>query len=87
MLATDLELPATTLARLIGHADAGFTLRVYARDARDEAAVVNDVLSRAAGAGIGVVSAADARRLGRPAVLGNFSAVLPRYLLDGRPVF
>lgn len=37
MLATDLELPATTLARLTGHADAGFTLRVYARDARDEA--------------------------------------------------
>jgi hypothetical protein len=53
MLATDLELPATTLARLTGHADAGFTLRVYARDARDEAAVVEDVLSRAAGAGIG----------------------------------
>ena len=38
MLATDLELPATTLARLTGHADAGFTLRVYARDGRDEAA-------------------------------------------------
>lgn len=30
-LATDLELPATTLAELIGHADAGFALRVYAR--------------------------------------------------------
>jgi hypothetical protein len=53
MLATDLELPATTLARLTGHADAGFTLRVYARDGRDEVAVVKDVLSRAAGAGIG----------------------------------
>ena len=48
-----LELPATTLARLTGHTDAGFTLRVYARDARDEAAVVKDVLNRAAGAGIG----------------------------------
>ena len=36
ILATDLELPATTLARLTGHADAGFTLRVYARDRRDE---------------------------------------------------
>jgi integrase len=35
MLATDLEVPATTLARLTGHADAGFTLRVYARDGRD----------------------------------------------------
>jgi integrase len=53
MLATDLELPATTLARLTGHTDAGFTLRVYARDSRDEAAVVSDVLDRAAGAGIG----------------------------------
>jgi integrase len=50
MLATDLELPATTLARLTGHADAGFTLRVYARDGRDEAAVVEDVLGRAAAA-------------------------------------
>ncbi len=53
MLATDLELPATTLARLTGHTDAGFTLRVYARDGRDEAAVVEDVLARAVGAGIG----------------------------------
>lgn len=53
MLATDLELPATTLARLTGHTDAGFTLRVYARDRRDETTVVDDVLSRAAGAGIG----------------------------------
>ena len=53
ILATDLELPATTLARLTGHADAGFTLRVYARDGRDEATVVEDVLARAAGAGIG----------------------------------
>lgn len=52
-LATDLELPATTLARIVGHADAGFSLRVYARDARDEAAVVSDVLARAASAQIG----------------------------------
>jgi integrase len=52
MLATDLELPATTLARLTGHADAGFTLRVYARDGRDDTAVVEDVLARANGAGI-----------------------------------
>lgn len=54
LLATDLELPPTTLAALIGHADAGFTLRVYARDTRDEAAVVADVLSRASGAGVGI---------------------------------
>jgi integrase len=53
MLATDLELPATTLARLTGHTDAGFTLRVYARDGRDERAVVEDVLARANGAGVG----------------------------------
>jgi integrase len=53
LLATDLELAPTTLAQLIGHADAGFTLRVYARDTRDTAAVVSDVLDRAASAGIG----------------------------------
>jgi integrase len=48
MLATNLELPATTLAELAGHADPGFTLRVYARDSRDTATVVQDVLRRAA---------------------------------------
>ena len=53
ILATDLELPATTLARLTGHTDASFTLRVYARDGRNEATIVDDVLARAAGAGIG----------------------------------
>lgn len=47
-----LELPATTLARLTGHADAGFTLKVYACDGRDETAVVDDVLARASGAGV-----------------------------------
>ena len=52
MLATDLELPATTLARLTGHADAGFTLKVYARDARDDAAVAEDVLASATAARI-----------------------------------
>jgi len=46
------ELPATTLARLTGHADAGFALRVYARDSRDDAALVEDVLERASAAGI-----------------------------------
>lgn len=53
ILATDLELPATTLARLTGHSDAGFTLKVYAKDGRDEAAVVSDLLERASTAGIG----------------------------------
>ena len=53
MLATDLELPATTLARLTGHADAGFTLRVCARDHRTDEAIVQHVLARAAEGGIG----------------------------------
>ena len=53
LLATDVALPATTLARITGHADAGFTLKVYARDARDETAMVDDVLARAAAAGVG----------------------------------
>lgn len=44
---------ATTLARVTGHSDPGFTYRVYARDGRDDAAVVADVLGRAAGAGFG----------------------------------
>lgn len=47
LLATDLDVPATTLARLTGHTDAGFTLRVYARDARETPTVVADVLARA----------------------------------------
>ena len=47
MLATDLELPATTLAALTGHSDPGFTLRVYARDSRDATTIVKDVLRRA----------------------------------------
>jgi integrase len=46
-------LPATTLARLAGHADAGFTLRVYASDPRDDAAVAESVLALAAEAGFG----------------------------------
>jgi excisionase family DNA binding protein len=48
-----LRIAATTLAQIIGHSDSGFTLRVYARDGRDEAAVISDVLSRAAGADVG----------------------------------
>jgi hypothetical protein len=51
MLATDLALPATTLAELIGHADAGFTFRVYARDGRDSAEVVKDCSTARAGQG------------------------------------
>jgi integrase len=44
-------LPATRLARLAGHTDAGFTLRVYASDPRDDAAVAASVLALAAEAG------------------------------------
>jgi integrase len=53
LLATDLELPATTLARLTGHTDASFTLKVYARDVRAEESVVEDVLARAAAVDVG----------------------------------
>jgi integrase len=41
-------LAATTLARVTGHSDPGFTYCVYAREARDDAALVADVLDRAA---------------------------------------
>jgi integrase len=44
---------ATTLARVTGHSDPGFTYRVYARDGRDEATLVADVLARAECAGFG----------------------------------
>jgi integrase len=46
-------LAATTLARLAGHSDAGFTLRVYASDPRDDAAVAESVLTLAAEARFG----------------------------------
>jgi integrase len=45
-LATELELPATTVARIMGHADAGFTLRAYARDVRSDADLTATVLAR-----------------------------------------
>ena len=53
LLATDLDMPPTRLAQIIGHADAGFTLRAYARDTADTATVVADFLARAREAGIG----------------------------------
>jgi hypothetical protein len=46
-------LAATTLAGIAGHADPSFTFKKYARDGRDDAAVIADVLGRAAGAGFG----------------------------------
>jgi integrase len=46
-------LAATTLARISGHTDPGFTYRVYARDPRGNAAAAADVLGHAAGAGFG----------------------------------
>jgi integrase len=53
LLATDLDLPATSLAAIVGHADASFTYRKYSRDARSTSTVVADVLQRAASAGVG----------------------------------
>lgn len=41
------------VAMLLGHTDAGFSLKAYARDARDQDAVVADVRARAASAQIG----------------------------------
>ena len=38
---------------MLRDADAGFTLKVYAKDGRDEQAVVTDVLKRAASARVG----------------------------------
>jgi integrase len=52
-LATETGLAHTSLARIAGHTDGGFTMRVYAKDARDDAALVKDVLQRAKAAGIG----------------------------------
>jgi hypothetical protein len=51
-MATELQVASTTLAKIVGHADAGFTLRLYAKDARDDAALTADVLDRAARAGV-----------------------------------
>jgi integrase len=53
MLVTELGLPPTTVARIMGHTDPGFTLRCYARDARDQGALTADVLARAERAGVG----------------------------------
>jgi hypothetical protein len=39
------------LAAIAGHADPATTFRLYARDARDPATIVADVLARAAAAG------------------------------------
>ena len=49
----DLELLPTTLARIMGHSDLGFTLKVDARDAREQATVTEEVLARAAAPGVG----------------------------------
>jgi integrase len=53
LYATEMHLPLTTLARVMGHTDPGFTLRVYARESRDDSAVVKDVIARAKNAGFG----------------------------------
>ena len=43
------ELPPTTVARIMGHADAGFTLRAYARDARSTADLTAEELAGQSG--------------------------------------
>lgn len=53
MVATDLQLAPTTVAQLLGHTSAEFSMRAYARDARSEETMVADVLVRAQAAGIG----------------------------------
>lgn len=45
-------MPDTTLARIAGHANAAVTMRLYARDERNQEAVNADVLGRAAAAGL-----------------------------------
>jgi len=53
LAATTMEMPDTTLARIAGHANPAVTLRLYARDRRDQGSVNEDVLARAAAAGFG----------------------------------
>jgi len=47
-------VPATTLARVIGHTDPAFTLRQYAPDSRDGSVIAEEVGSLADAAGFGV---------------------------------
>ena len=47
-------VPATTLARVIGHADPSFTLRTYAPDSRDSSEIASEVGLMADAAGFGV---------------------------------
>lgn len=47
-------VPATTLARIIGHADPAFTLKQYAVDSRDGNEIASEVGSLADAAGFGV---------------------------------
>jgi integrase len=51
--ATTMEVPDTTLARIAGHANPAVTMRLHARDRRDQERVNEDVLARAAAAGFG----------------------------------
>jgi integrase len=53
LAATTLDVPDTTLARIAGHANPAVTMRLYARDRRDQERVNEDVLARAAAAGFG----------------------------------
>ncbi len=46
-----LGVPVATIAAILGHSDPSFTMRVYVRDGREAAAIVDDVLARVAAAG------------------------------------
>jgi len=49
ILATDVALLATTLARIAGHTNPATTFGLYARDGRDDEAFVADALAAAEG--------------------------------------
>jgi integrase len=50
---SELGLPITTVSEMLGHSNPSFTLKCYGHESRDPAAVVEDVLQRAAAAKIG----------------------------------
>ena len=46
-----MDMPDRTLARIAGHSNPAITMRLYARDRRDQERVNEDVLARAAASG------------------------------------
>ena len=56
VLLTELELPITTVARALGHANPSTTLKTYTRDQRDEDAFIQSILDRSMATGVGVAA-------------------------------